>query len=268
MSWDLRDFVELFALSNLAFLGVDIFIAHSMNNFRHWAEWVPLAFSAAGSLVMLIAIIMGGLAPRQGVARWLGLLIGWVSVFVGIAGLLLHLNSQFFELQTLRSLVYTAPFAAPLAYTGLGLLLILDRMIPRNSLEWAGWVLVLAAGGFLGNFVLSLADHAVNGFFRWTEWIPVGAGAFALTFLILPLWTRTSPAFLKICMAVMGIQIVVGVLGFAFHVIADLHGPSSIRSDNFLYGAPPFAPLLFANIAVLALLGLWGMLSTSRDVAT
>ena len=28
------------------------------------------------------------------------------------------------------------------------------------SLEWSRWVILLAAGGFLGNFVLSLADHA------------------------------------------------------------------------------------------------------------
>ncbi len=34
----------------------------------------------------------------------------------------------------------------------------------------------------------------------------------------------------------------------------------SIR-DNFIYGAPVFAPLLFANLAILALIGIWEMLA-------
>ncbi len=44
-----------------------------------------------------------------------------------------HLRGDFFQEQTLKNLVYTAPFAAPLAYTGLGLLLILDRMVDARG---------------------------------------------------------------------------------------------------------------------------------------
>jgi len=51
------------------------------------------------------------------------------------AGLLLHLDSAFFGEQTLRILVYTAPFVAPLANSGVGLLLILDRMVDARSVE-------------------------------------------------------------------------------------------------------------------------------------
>jgi hypothetical protein len=29
--------------------------------------------------------------------------------------------------------------------------------------------------------------------------------------------------------------------------------------DNFVYGAPPLAPLLFPNLVLLAGLGLWGL---------
>ena len=57
--------------------------------------------------------------------RGLGNLTGWISVLIGVVGLVLHLRSQFFQQWTLASLVYTAPFAAPLAYTGIGLLLLL-----------------------------------------------------------------------------------------------------------------------------------------------
>jgi hypothetical protein len=37
---------------------------------------------------------------------------------VGVAGLIWHLDSRLFYENTLESLVYTAPFAVPLAYTG------------------------------------------------------------------------------------------------------------------------------------------------------
>jgi hypothetical protein len=47
-----------------------------------------------------------------------------------------------------------------------GMLLILNRMESTASDEWARWILVLSLGGFFGNFVLSLTDHAENGFFH------------------------------------------------------------------------------------------------------
>jgi hypothetical protein len=65
------------------------------------------------------------------------------------------------------------PFAAPLAYTGLGFLLIMNRMVVSDSIEWGQWVLLVALGGFIGNFVFSLTDHAENGFFYSIEWGPV-----------------------------------------------------------------------------------------------
>ena len=69
------------------------------------------------------------------VNRWpavwkdLGYLVGWLAVLVGLTGVILHLESHFFYERTLRSLTYSAPFAAPLAYTGLGFLLIMNRMV-------------------------------------------------------------------------------------------------------------------------------------------
>jgi hypothetical protein len=49
----------------------------------------------------------------------------------------------------------------------------------------------------------------------------------------------------------------VGVLGFVYHTAANLHGPSASLFDNFVYGAPSLAPLLFPNLALLAFIGLW-----------
>src|SRR4051812_46036121 len=63
-----------------------------------------------------------------------GGLVGWAAIVVGLAGVVLHLDSSFFEERTIRGLTYAAPFAAPLAYTGLGLLLLVNRLVEADTL--------------------------------------------------------------------------------------------------------------------------------------
>ena len=82
-----------------------------------------------------------------------------------------------------------------------------------RSAEWARWVIFLALGGFFGNFVLSLTDHASNGFFAKTEWIPVISSALATGFLIVPLVLTVTRRFMDVCLIVMLTQALVGVLG-------------------------------------------------------
>ena len=41
--------LEIFVLLNLGFLTFDIYLAHSVNDFRQRAEYVPLYFSGAGT---------------------------------------------------------------------------------------------------------------------------------------------------------------------------------------------------------------------------
>ncbi len=259
--WHLRPrlWLEAFVLVNLTFLGPDIYLAHSTNLFRHATEYVPFVFSLVAPVVLLIAILADEWWSRPALGKYLGAAVGWVSVAVGVAGLVLHLGSRFFYEHTLESLVYTAPFAAPLAYTGIGLLLILNRMVDGESAEWAYWVLLLALGGFVGNFIFSLADHAQNAFFHATEWIPVASSAFAVGFLLAPFLVRVNRSFLAPCVAVLLLQAAVGLLGFYYHTEANLHGPSPSMFENFVYGAPAMAPLLFPNLVLLTFIGLWAL---------
>jgi len=259
-----RLLLEAFVLVNLAFLSFDIYLAHSVNSFRREAEYIPLYFSLAAPVVLLIGLA-GDWRGYVAVWRDLGHLVGWLAVAIGFAGVILHLDSRFFYERTIKSLVYAAPFAAPLAYVGLGLLLIMNRMVPSKSPEWPRWVLLMALGGFVGNFIFSLTDHAQNGFYHWTEWIPVVSSAFAVGFLTAPLVTPVGRSFLLLCGLVLLLQAGVGVLGFTLHTAANLHGVSSHWMDNFIHGAPALAPLLFPNLVLLAALGLWvlGMESQS-----
>jgi hypothetical protein len=244
--------VELFALANLAFLSIDIYLAHSANEFANRLEWVPIPF---GALALLLVPAL--LAPhRRDWPRAAGLAVAWAAIVLGIAGLLLHLQGAFFGAQTLESLVYAAPFIAPLSYVGVGMLLLVNRLEAEHE-DWGSWVLILAAGGFFGNFALSALDHAQNGMFADVEWVPVAAGAFGFAFLLLVVQRPHDRTLRGWCAVVMVVECVVGVLGTALHFSADMQAPAESWTDRMIFGAPVFAPLLFCNIALLAGIGLW-----------
>ena len=252
--------VELFVTMNLAILAADIYIAHSVNHFQKAAEYIPLYFSMCAPVLLVAVIALRWIWGFRAAWRDIGYLVGWLSVVVGLAGVIFHLESRFFVDRTLSSLTYAAPFAAPLAYTGLGFLLLVNRMVPVRSSEWARWVMLLALGGFFGNFVLSLTDHAENGFFAHTEWIPVISSALATGFLLVPLVTAITRRYLDLCMIIMLLQGAVGVLGFWFHLQANLIEPGVSLWDKLVNGAPPMAPLLFPNLVELAFIGIWAVL--------
>ena len=255
--------LEVFVISNLAFLAVDIFLAHSVNRFFHPAEWIPFWFSAVSPLFLVTACLRG---PRDSSGRGrVGILVGSLAIVVGISGFILHLEAAFFSEQTLKSLVYTAPFAAPLAYAGLGMLLLVNRLERDAPLAWSQWVVFLALGGFVGNLALSLCDHAQNGFFIASEWIPVVAAAFGVSFLTVLLFRSAEPALQDACIGLMCLESIVGILGFFLHGKGDLADLNGNLWFHFVHGAPIFAPLLFSNLAILAILGIVGLRIFSRE---
>src|SRR6185436_7669101 len=174
--------------------------------FERPQEWIPVYFS----LLAPVLLIAGAFLRRAFVA--MGFVVGWFSLAIGVAGMVFHLQSHFFDEQTLSNLVYTAPFVAPLAYAGLGMLLMMDRMTNADSLEWARWVVFLALGGFVGNLVLSLADHAQNGFFHRTEWVPVVAAALGCAFLLMVVAMPRDATLLAASVWLMVVEIVVGAV--------------------------------------------------------
>jgi len=249
--------LELFAIVNIGFLTLDIYLAHSINFFHKPAEQFPFWYSMAAAPLLLLGLLLRLGCGWMAVWRDLGYLIGWCAIAIGLIGVILHLDSRFFHERTIKSLVYAAPFAAPLAYTGLGLLLIMNRTVDRRSEEWPRWVLLMGLGGVLGNFIFSLTDHAQNGFYHATEWIPVVSSALAVGFLTTIYLTPVTRRFLGLCAIALAIQVAVGLLGFFLHNRANLNGPSPKAFDNFVFGAPALAPMLFPNLALLCGIGLW-----------
>jgi len=64
--------VEVFVLFNIAGLAADISLAHSINSFAHWAEYVPLVFSLIAPPVLLAAMLMGPMAGKMAAWQALG----------------------------------------------------------------------------------------------------------------------------------------------------------------------------------------------------
>ena len=134
---DQQLWAELFVTTNLAILAADIYIAHSVNHFQKTAEYIPLYFSIGAPVVLALIIALRWIGHFEAPWRDVGYMVGWLSVLVGLGGVLYHLESRFFLDRTLKSLTYAAPFAAPLAYTGLGFLLLMNRLVAARSTEWA-----------------------------------------------------------------------------------------------------------------------------------
>lgn len=258
--------VEVFVALNLAFLALDIWVAHSVNAFGHPAEWIPFFFTLAGAAALLVNLTVSrpvrssGRGFKEGAGYWVGLGVGGLAVLVGVSGLLFHLQSNFFQVRTLRSLVYSAPFVAPLAFTGLGLLVLLNRLLPETRTEWGRWVLLLAWGGFVGNFVLSLVDHAQNGFFYVAEWVPVAVGALMVGWLLLPAFWRVPASYLRATFLLLGVALLTGVIGFVMHFVPALEGTAGTMRNRIIFGPPLFAPLLFSDLSLLGALAVWDLL--------
>src|SRR6516162_81394 len=86
--------VEVFAILNIGFLTFDIYLAHSVNEFRNRAEYIPFIFSAMAPIVLVIGLSQRWRRPE--IWKWLGLLVGWTAILVGLTGVILHLESHFF----------------------------------------------------------------------------------------------------------------------------------------------------------------------------
>ena len=255
----IRLIVELFIIFNLAFLSLESFLAHSMDEFRDPREWIPFYFSIVATALLILDLV--GRRIVQKVTAHLGLVVGLAAIFIGIGGIVLHLQSEFWYHPSMGSLVYRAPFTAPLAYIGLGILLIVNRYVSTQERSWGQYVVLLGLCGFLVTFVMVLLDHAQNGYFYVSQLIPVISCAFAVGFLAVALMGNPSRLLVNLCFAVLVIQCIVGVGGFYYHLVAILDGPFSSKFDNFIHTAPLFVPLLMVDLSLLSAIGLWHMRS-------
>jgi hypothetical protein len=221
---------------NFLFVGVDVLMAHSENGFFRWAL-IPLVFSPIAVLAVLaVSIFRTSTAVRRTFKA-----VMWCGVGVGLAGTLFHLTGNATGGQdTLhRLLVQGSPTTEH--YAGA------DR---RSRL------LVLVGLGFLGAVAAAFLDHGRVSFIPTYTLIPLVSGTVAALSCFYLAHDRANPTDTQIHLYVMGLSVVVGLVGFGFHVAGDLAGTESIVWARLLYRNPVLGPLLFCDLALLGALSI------------
>ncbi len=267
----------LMAAVNEIFLGVDIYLAHSISGTITPREWIPIVFGPIAGVLLLVA---GLIALRQ---RPLATVIAngvfVASIVVGLLGAYFHVvrailpTAPVGERVSVDLLVWAPPILGPLTFSLVGWLGISAAWIeePADS----GTLRLLAGAhlrlpysktrayffivglGTLATVISSVLDHARTGFVNPWLWVPTIAGVFgttvAVTLAALDQPTRTD---LVTYIAAMLLLIGVGVVGALLHVRDDLTAGGVFLTERFIRGAPVLAPMLFANMGTLGLITL------------
>jgi hypothetical protein len=95
--------LDVFVAFNFLCLTGDITLAHASNHFRNPAEYIPLYFSPAACFSVVAGMALRVFARRWATWKYLGYAAGWLSIAVGVAGFVYHLDSSFFYARTIRA---------------------------------------------------------------------------------------------------------------------------------------------------------------------
>ncbi|ODA42678.1 hypothetical protein [Desulfosporosinus sp. BG] len=236
---------------NFLLTGVDVAMAHSQNNFFRW-ELIPLIFSPLAVLAILAQVIIRSntvIKRTFQTVMWLGVLVGVVGTFFHLTG-----NATSSQQSFHRLLIEGSPVAAPIAFAGISSYALVSehyRGTARRSK-----LLVLVGLGFLGAVVAAFLDHARLAFIPSYTLIPLVSGILAAIACFYIAYTQADPQEIYIYLSILALNMLVGLLGFGFHVWGDLAGTQSIIWARFLYRNPLLGPLLFCNLALLGGLSL------------
>jgi hypothetical protein len=267
----------LMAATNEIFLGIDIYLAHSISGTIVPNEWIPIIFGPAAGVLLLLA---GVIALRQRpLATGLATVVFVSSIVVGLLGDYFHIMRAILpsgpagRQVSVSLLVWGPPILGPLTFSLVGVLglsaawvedppdsgiltllggrrLRLPYSKTRAYFFWVGM-------GTLATVISSVLDHARVRFENPWLWVPTVAGIFGtVVAVMLGAIDKPTRADLMTYIAAMLLLIVVGVVGAILHVQADLTSQSQVVAERFIRGAPFLAPLLFTNMGALGLIAL------------
>jgi hypothetical protein len=115
---------------------------------------------------------------------------------------------------------------------------------------------MLAGLGFAGAVGAAFLDHGRLGFVPFYTLIPLVTGTLAAASCLYLASHRPHPAETRIHLYLMALSVLVGLVGFGFHVAGDLAGTESIVWARLLYRNPVLGPLLFCDLALLGALSI------------
>lgn len=267
----------LMAAINEIFLGIDIYLAHSISGTIVPREWIPIIFGPAAGVLLLLA---GLLALRNRPAATLIATVVFIaSGVVGLLGSYFHIARAALpaapvgQRLTVSLLVWAPPVLGPLMFGLVGilgisaawvedppdsgrLLLLGGRTLQLPYSKTQAYFLLVGLGA-LSTVISSVLDHARTNFENPWLWLPTVIGLFAAVVAVtLGLVRRISRGDIMIYVAAMVLMILVGLVGAWLHVSDSLTSESRFVAERFIRGAPVLAPLLFSNIGALGLIAL------------
>lgn len=265
----------LVAAINQLFIGIDIYLAHSISGGIKPNEWIPIIFGVVAGILLLIS---GVIALRQrGFATVLANLVFISSIIIGLLGAYFHLNrtllldSVMSGQEAVSALIWAPPIIGPMFFILISILgisaawvesptdsgklkLLGNRTIQMPYSKTRAYFFIIAIF-ILATLISSILDHARFQFDNPWVWLPVAAGLFgATTSLFLGIIEKPNQADITVHTVAMILLILIGIIGFVLHTESSLTPSGAIIIERFLRGSPLLAPMLFSNVGLMGLL--------------
>jgi hypothetical protein len=273
-----RDQIILFMVAvNEIFLGIDIYLAHSISGTIVPNEWIPIIFGPTAGVLLLV---LGLLAQRKRMlANVLASLIFMASLVVGLLGAYFHVRRGILptgppgEWVNVKMLVWAPPILGPLTFCLVGLLglsaawlesppesgaLTLVRGIRlRLPFSKTRAYFFLVGLGVLASLISMVFDHARTGFQNPWLWVSVAVAIFGTVVPVgIGMQEKVTRADLATFIIAMLALILLGLTGMLLHIGRDLVSDGTVVIERFIRGAPFLAPMLFADMGTLGLIAL------------
>lgn len=264
----------LLAAVNELFLGVDIYLAHSISGTIKWNEWIPIIFAPIAGVLLLFAGVVA--LRRRPLATIIANIVLAASIVVGLLGDFFHIARAVLPTApagqevTVNLLVWGPPLLAPLMFALVGLIGISAAWVeePPDS-----GTLVLLGGtrlqlpysktrayffmiglGILATVISSVLDHARTHFANPWLWMPTAAGVLGTVVVVgIAMLDRPRRSDLWVYVGTMFLLMILGAVGLVLHVEDNLIAEGTVLGERFIHGAPFLAPLLFSNMGLLGL---------------
>ncbi|MBI9046142.1 MAG: hypothetical protein JEZ06_16740 [Anaerolineaceae bacterium] len=273
-----RDLIMLFMVAvNELLLGFETYSAHIISGTIVFREWIPIIVGPVSGLLLIITSLL--LMKKKQAGVYMGITTLLISLIVGFLGAFYHISRAVLfsapagQQVSVPLLIWAPPVIAPLTFCLLSLLgmvaIFKESPIDSGILQISAkrtfhmpisktrFFLIMAGMGILATVISSVLDHARTDFSNPWLWFPTAVGIFSCI-------TAMGAGFLKspnrgdlFTFAIaMLLMILTGLIGLILHIQFDLAPRGVFILERFIRGAPPLAPMLFADMGALGLIAL------------